>query len=144
VSGSVLLRTYREVLERYVLHPESKSLDSGGRSGVRDGLLIRRDVWVGTTAYIGKESNLIEEASMGLWHQLKEVVTQFGHADDAWSQVMLVLREVPARTLAEETGLSRRSIQRFRNGHARPHRRNADALTRAAGRWSRANLRRKV
>ena len=37
-----------------------------------------------TTQYIGKESNLIEEVGIGLWHRLEEVATAYGQALDPW------------------------------------------------------------
>lgn len=140
-SGRVFLRTYRDVLHLYVARPEAKSLDLDEKAGRAAGLLSRRDVRAATTSYIGKESNLIEEVGMGLWHKLDEVVTELGRARDPWTQLVApILREIPASRLVDETGLSRRTIQRLRNGHMRPHPRNAAVLTGVAGSWARASL----
>ena len=140
-SGSVLLRTYRGVLEQYIRHREAKSLDRTGRPGSRDGVLVRRLVRAGTTHYIGKESNLIEEVGMGLWDKLDQVVTAYGQALDPWRHfVVPVLQEMPVPLVVEKSGLSRRTIQRLRNGHMRPHRHNEVLLTRIAGRWAKDQL----
>lgn len=78
---------------------------------------------------------------MGLWHRLNEVTTAYAEALDPWKHfVVPVLQEIPARSLVEQTSLSRRTIQRLRNEHMRPHQRNAAALTAAAGSFARTQL----
>lgn len=125
-------------------HSEPKSLDAEGKAGRSKGLLARRAVRAATTTYIGKESNLVEEVGMGLWHSSREVITEFGRTLDPWTLfVAQVLREIPARVIVGATGLSRRTIQRLRNAHMRPHQRNATVLTSVAGAWARASLTRK-
>jgi hypothetical protein len=140
-SGAVLVKTYGDVFTSYVHHLEAKSLDTEGQPGRGSGVLTRRPVREGMRAYIGKESNRIEEVRMGVWHRLDEVLTEYGKARDPWhSWVVPALQRIPLWWLAEETGLNRRTIQRLRNFHAEPRPANEDALTEAAGKWARKEL----
>jgi hypothetical protein len=141
-SGAVLVKTYGDVFTGYIYHLEAKSVDSDGRPGRGSGVLGRRPIREGLRTYIGKESNRIEEVRMGLWHRLDEVLTDYGRARDPWhSWVVPALKHIPLWWLAEETGLDRRTIQRLRNLHAEPRPANEDALTEAAGKWAREELR---
>lgn len=140
-SGAALLQTYGTVFSRYARHLEAKSLDSTGRPGRGMGLLLRRPVDEGSRAYVGKESNRIEEVEMGLLHQLGEVMQEYGKAHDPWhSWVVPVLRAMTLRQLVGETGLDRRTVQRLRNRHSDPRPSTEGALTRAAGDWARQQL----
>lgn len=135
-------QTYGTVLSRYARHLEAKSLDSSGRLGRGSGLLVRRPVREGSRAYVGKESNRIEEVEMGLLHQLSDEMQEYGKARDSWhSWVVPVFRAMTLRELVEGTGLDRRSIQRIRNGHSHPHHRNEVTLTWLAGEWVRKQFR---
>jgi hypothetical protein len=140
-SGAALLRTYGTVFSRYARHLEAKSLDSTRSPGRGRGLLLRRPVREGSRAYVGKESNRIEEVETGLLHRLDEVMKTYGQARDPWhSWVVPVLQAMFLRDLMEQTCLDRRTIQRLRNRHSDPRARTEDALTRAAGDWARERL----
>lgn len=141
-SGAVLVKTYRDVFTSYIHHLEAKSLDIQQRPGRGEGILQRRPVREGIRAYIGKESNRIDEMRMGTWHDLGEVLTEYGKARDPWhSWVIPTLRGIPLSWLVEQTGLNRRSIQRLRNRQAEPRPSTERALTVAAGKWARAKIR---
>jgi hypothetical protein len=141
-SSAVLVKTYGDVFTGYVHHLEAKSLDTDGRAGRGSGVLERRPVREGARAYIGKEANRIEEVSMGLWHKLDDVLTDYGRARDPWySWVVPALKLIPLWWLLEQTGLDRRTIQRLRNRQAEPRPSTEHALTEAAGSWARADLR---
>jgi hypothetical protein len=141
-SGAVLLQTYGDVFGRYARHPESKSLDALGWPGRWSGLLGRRPVQEGSRSYVGKESNLIEEVGMASWQRLDEVMAEYGKAHDPWSAwVVPVLRRIPLRILAEQSGLHSRTLQRLRNGRSRPHRANELRLVALTGAWAREELR---
>jgi hypothetical protein len=92
--------------------------------------------------YIGKETNKLEDAEVGLTHDLSKVLEVYGEfRRDSWERlVQPVLKEIPASKLQERTGLSRRSIQRLRNGHSRPTRDHEAALTAAAANFARRRL----
>jgi hypothetical protein len=140
-SGPALLQTYGTVFSRYARHLEAKSLDSAGRPGRGSGLLLRRPVREGSRAFVGKESNRIEEVEMGLLHQLDDVIQEYGLSQDPWrSYVVHVLRQIPVSLITSETGLDRRTVQRLRSGRSQPRRRNEAALTRVAGDWARQRL----
>lgn len=139
-SGAALVQTYATVFARYARHLEAKSLDSKGRPGRGRGLLFRRHLREGSRAYVGKESNRIEEVEMGLVHRLDDVLTQYGRLHDPWLSVVPVIRQMHLRTLVVETGLDRRTLQRLRNGHSVPHRRNEAAIAHVAGDWARQQL----
>jgi hypothetical protein len=55
------------------------------RAGAGEVPLSRRVVRAGTTFYIGKESDLVEEVEMGLWHRLEEVATTYAESLDPGS-----------------------------------------------------------
>jgi hypothetical protein len=52
-----------------------------------------------------------------------------------------VLQDIPASWLAERTGLSKRTIQRLRNGHSRPRKQIERLLTSAAIEFARQESR---
>lgn len=135
------MKSYEDVLRAYVMHVEAKSLDPVGGIGRASGLLSRRVVRDASPIYVGKESNLIEEVEAGLWHQIGDVLAEYGQAGDPWADfVARVLQEIPAGKLAGATGMSTRQIQRVRNGHMRPHPVNGAALLREAGAWARSQM----
>ena len=117
------VKSYRDVIEEYAYHPESKSADSEGRSCDRQtvGLLQRRHVQVAEIRYIGKESNRLEDVEHGLVHNWDDVRETYENPNDRlWADVVLPkLREIPTATLIEKTGLGERQVRRVRNG-ARP------------------------
>jgi hypothetical protein len=80
------------------------------------GLLRRRTVSPVVEIYIGKESNRLEEAEVGLIHNLAKVLDAYAEArGGTWERLVRpVLQQIPASWLAERTGLSRRTIQRLR------------------------------
>jgi hypothetical protein len=95
----------------------------------------------GSRAYVGKESNRIEEVEMGLLHHLDDVMQTYGEARDPWhSWIVPVLQRMTLRELVASTGLNRRTLQRLRNGHSHPRRSNEANLTRLAGSWARRQL----
>lgn len=92
--------------------------------------------------YIGKESNRLEDAVAGLLHDQRDALARYTEVDrEIWNRyVRPVLKHIPAQQLAEQTGLSRRSIQRARNGHSRPRPVNAELLVSASVQFARAEI----
>jgi len=113
------------------------------RSRDARGLLRRRTVSPVAEIYIGKESNRLEDVEVGLIHRLGEFLDAYAEArKGSWERLVRpVLRDIPARWLAERTGLSRRTIQRLRNGYSRPRRDHEGALTVIAVGYSRDRIR---
>ncbi len=126
--GVARVQTYRDVLEDFQHHPEAKSAGSDGQPCTRQtvGLLQRRRV--GTVpellAYVGKESNRLEEVEAGLGHDPDEVYTQYADPGrEPWRPLVLpVLKHIPAKRLTEDTGLAMSTVKAARNGHTVPRR----------------------
>lgn len=133
---SIKVKTYRDVFDRYRTHPEPKSLDQHGKPCTRQtvGLLQRRAVRATDIAYIGKESNRLEDATAGLVHDLGEILTSYGdpHLDPYRTLVLPALRTFGTVEIAEAAGLDRRTIQRLLRERQYPHRRHRSALIAAA------------
>ncbi len=70
------MKSYRDVLAEYEVHPEPKSaaLDGSPCGPGTRALLRRRAVRVGRVVHIGKESNRLEDIEAGLVHDIEEVV----------------------------------------------------------------------
>jgi hypothetical protein len=109
------------------------------------GVLRRRSVSPTIEVYIGKETNRLEESEMGLIHKLGHVLDVYADLRRGpWEQLVRpVLQDIPARWLEEQTGLSRRTIQRLRNGYSRPRAKNEKPLSEAAARFARRILERR-
>jgi hypothetical protein len=135
-ARSVRVKTYRDVLEEYRAHAETKSLASDGTLcvGATTGLLRRRPVTRESLAYVGRESNRLEEVEAGLIHDPDEVYTEYVDAayDPEWEALVAELKTIPRAWLMQETGLDRSTITRLRNGHARPTRTTREKLMLAA------------
>ena len=140
--GVAVVRSYGAVFASFLRHPETKSLDTERRAGIGEGLLERRPVREGSRAYIGKESNQLEEVLAGDWGRLEDVQIEYGQALDSWFRwVVPVLKQMPLSLLMSQSRLDRRTLQRLRNRHARPRRVTERTLARIAGEWARAELR---
>ncbi|MBB5338395.1 hypothetical protein [Tunturiibacter gelidoferens] len=121
------VKTYGDVIADYEHHPESKCADVNGNICDKKtvGLLYRRHVCIGEIIPIGKESNSLEEVDAGLIHSFESVYTTYpDDSRDAWEKFWPTLKGFTLAHLMSETGLSRRMIQKARNGQVRPHARN--------------------
>lgn len=101
------------------------------------GLLSRRNVTPIFDIYIGKESNRLEDATLGLLHQEAEALDTYTDVRrEIWERYLRpLLKQIPVRWLMEQTGLGRRTIQRLRNGHSRPRSKHRELITAAVWRW---------
>jgi hypothetical protein len=144
VPGKVRVKTYRNVLAEYRRHPESKSLAPDGTpcTGTTVGLLRRRPVTALYLTHVGKESNRLEEVEAGLVHDPEEVYTEYTDpAHDAWQTLVVpVLKHMPRAVLAQQAGVSERTIAAIRNGQATPRAAHREALIRAAATFARTQL----
>jgi hypothetical protein len=134
-SERVRLKTYRDVLTLYAVHPEPKSLGPDGHPCTRrspPGLLSRRPVTLLTLSLIGKESNRLEETIVGLIGSLDETLATYtSPSENTWTTLVLpALGDIPTRQLAALTELDDRTIQRIKKRATNtPHDRNRALLT---------------
>lgn len=144
-SDSVKVKTNRDVVDRYRLHPEPKSLDPNGQPCARQstGLLQRRPVRVIDVAYIGKESNRLEEATAGLVHNLAEILASYSdpQLDPYRTLVLPALKTLPTDKIAAASGLDRRTVQRLLRERQYPHRRNRATLIGVAAELAASSIR---
>ena len=115
----VLLKTYREVLATYAIHPEPKSLDPRGQPCARrspPGLLSRRSVEMLTLSLIGKESNRLDETTAGLIGTLDDTLTIYTDPGrNTWNTLVApALNDFPSAEIARRAGLDTRTIQRIK------------------------------
>jgi hypothetical protein len=143
----VQIKSVRDVIEEYAVHPEPKSLGPDGEPCGRAtiGLLQRRSVHVSGIVYIGKESNALEEVEQGLVHAIEEVQPRLHAAAVCdWDLVVLpVLRRIPLQRLVEITGLGSRVIRYYWDGERHPSPEVEVQLRAEAVRWARRAIRRK-
>jgi hypothetical protein len=116
-----VVKSYRDVLREYLIHPEHKFNGPDGQPCRRNtrGLLERRPVQLaGYPRLIGKEANNIDEAQAGRYAQLNEIITEYRDpGDDHFDrQIMSAVSHVPSRELARLVGVDRRTIDRIRKG----------------------------
>jgi hypothetical protein len=144
VPGEVRVKTYRDVLDDYRRHPESKSLAPDGTpcTGLTVGLLRRRPVTALYLTHVGKESNQLEEVEAGLVHDPEEVYTEYQDpAHDPWATLAVpVLKQMPRPQLETATGLDRSTLTRLRNGSTQPRTMHRETLTHVAGIFARDQL----
>ena len=106
--GLLTVKTYRNVLAEYAMHPEAKSNGPDGEpcSPQTVGMLSRRPFTARTIVHIGKEANRLEEAQAGLLQRIEE---------------SLALRRFDPRTAgvgAPDPAQTRRPRGRKRTGHS--------------------------
>lgn len=144
--GRARLKTYRDVLEDFLYHPEAKSAGPDGRPCSRQtvGLLRRRVVRSipELTTHVGKESNRLEEVEAGIEHSPDEVWTEYDDPSrNPWKKLVLpVLRQMPIDRLVVATGMHRRSLFAIRAGERLPYSKNRQQLIAAAGAYARGQL----
>jgi hypothetical protein len=124
--GVVRVRTYRNILAAYLAHPEAKSLAPNGRPVGRNthGLLRARPVrGIRPARYVGKEANRIDDRADGLIDQPDDYRTEYVDPHDrVWRDLVVpVLLTMPRSEVIEQSGLSRRSIERILLHAVHPH-----------------------
>jgi len=143
-SNVARVKSYRDVLEQYPAHPESKSVDANGMPCTPStrGLLTRRHVYAGPIYYIGKESNDLEEVELGLRHAREEVQQKYlDPAEEPFKlYVVPILRTMPRGQLARLADVSGRYIQYLLDGKRRPGAAVEAKLTHAAAEVARVQF----
>lgn len=129
------VKSYGEALEEYEFHEEAKCADASGAPCGKQtvGLLQRRHVTIESIAFIGKESNKLEEVEEGSVPDAGDVYTEYPDARrDAqlWQVAREKLRAMSKSQLIEfekETGISLATLKAWRRGRS-PHTRNRRKL----------------
>jgi hypothetical protein len=104
------VRTYSDVIKRYLDHPEPKSLGPDQQPCDSDtrGVLTRRRLVAVTALHIGKEANNLERRRAGILEP--EDVTIYRPRDDpTWTHALAVLSDFSSRQIShaiQEGGLS--------------------------------------
>jgi hypothetical protein len=143
----VPVQTVGEVIRRYRLRPEHKSLAANGEPAGRDtvGLLQRRPVESNPDLQdlTGKEGNKLLERSSGEVIGPAEYRADYGSRGDRWMLTVQAVRHLGAGPVAAQAGLNRRTLERvIRND--RPsvaHRANRARIAQAAAQLASATLR---
>jgi hypothetical protein len=142
----VQVKSYRDVILEYRVHPEPKSLDADGKpcDQASRGLLTRRPVQLGSLVYIGKESNALEQVGQGLVHSRQDVQPTYQQPQlAAWDLIYLpAIRRIPVKRLETVTGLGTRVIRYYWKGQRRPSPRAEAILRVEADRWARQAVKR--
>jgi len=146
-SGAVIVETLGNVVTRYSLRPEHKSLGSDGRPAGSEamGLIKRRPILSAPvlTDLVGKEGYRLEERSSGEVTDPAEYRVEYGSRVDRWSVLVVpVLQEMGAAEVTRLTGRSKRAVERAirRSRPTRPHPSSRAVLTRAASDWAAERL----
>jgi hypothetical protein len=137
----VQVKSYRDVILEYRVHPEPKSLDGEGKAcdQASRGLLFRRHVQLGSLVYIGKESNALEQVGQGLVHSRAEVQPVYQPPQlTPWDLIYRpAVCRVPLKRLVVLTRLSEREIRYYWKGERQPSTAVATMLRAEATRWAR-------
>jgi hypothetical protein len=125
-----VVKTIREVLTEYRLHPEAKSLgpDRQPCEPTTIGLLRRRPVKVPSVTrdgetisaitYIGKESNNLAEVASGLITNLDDALNEYQDPDRSplWELARAAIQREPVQSVAAGAGVSISTVKRARAG----------------------------
>jgi hypothetical protein len=130
-----LLKSYRQALAQYHLHPESKFLGGGY---LDRGVTQRRHVIASSVECIGKEANRWEEqAHLGQDETAQIVYGQpVESSEAALKNLRELARRIPVRMLDREAGLATETIQRVRSGEVVPRPRTVALIGTALQRLS--------
>jgi len=144
-DGIARVKTYRDVLAEFAVHPEAKSAGPDGRPcGMRTvGLLQRLSVAPAFVVHVGKESNKLEEVEAGVEHDPDEIWTEYANPTrDPWrSLVRPVLQRMPHDVVAAQAEISERRLRDLVKATAKPHAATRTKLLAIATDFAREQLR---
>ena len=94
----------------------------------------RKQTWRPLPTNVGKDPNKIEEVEAGREYDPDEVYAEYPDPrHDTWrAPVLPMMKRIPPRQLAEETGLEASTVKAARNGHRVPHGQNQKVRAQAA------------
>jgi hypothetical protein len=148
VRGDVVVQSLGDILRRYRLRPEHKSLAPDGRLATGDtkGLLRRRPIESAPvlTDLTGKEANKLIERLTGEVVDSAEYRVDYGERSDRWSTLVVpILRRMGAEVVAKRTGRSRSAVERAirEKDPTQPHPPTKALYIRAAAEWAAELLR---
>jgi hypothetical protein len=137
-------QTYRELIDRYIDHPDPKCLGPDGAPCRRDtvGLLQPRHIDAFHVEQIGKEINHLEQTQAGIPQDTADAYTQYTDPKrDPWTKLTLpVLNLIPRDELAATGPLRNSALRDVLAGHARPHPHARRQLQRIAVAYARRQL----
>lgn len=129
------IKSYGDVLNAFLVHPEPKSADRTGKPCDRRtrGLLYRRRVGIAKLVFHGKEANQLEDVQNGLVHNWDDVCAKYVNpALDPWrTDVLPRLRELPTNLLAERADITPRAVREILSGRGLPSARTRVAFLEA-------------
>jgi len=143
-AGVVGVKSYRDVVDAYRVHPEPKSLGPDGQPCTRRtvGLLSRRPVRALTVTHVGKETNLLDEIQAGLVGEEEQALVEYTDSRrDPWSTLVVpVLRTMPQRKTAAAAGIHRDTLADITAHRSKPRSATRERLTSLAVAHARKTL----
>ena len=146
-SGATRINTLGDILRRFPLHPEHKTLAPDGTPTDQETrrLLRRRSVESAPvlTDLIGKQSNLLEERLTGAITDPEQYLETHGTRGDRWSQLVVpVLKQMGAKEVIARTGRKKSAVYEAIAGRSRPTGSEAAPYRKAAVEWVTERLQR--
>jgi hypothetical protein len=146
-DGAVPIQTIGDVIHRYRLRPEHKSLDPDRQPARRDsrGQLHRRPVQSTLTLQqlVGKEGNKLLERQTSEIADSDDYRADYGSRGETWPIVVAAVRVLGAAAVSRRSGLHRRTIERAVRGAEQatmPHRANQARIAAATAAEARDRL----
>lgn len=134
-AGAVRLKTYRDVIREYRLHPDAKSGDPAGGQAHRGsvGLLPRLHIRATEVRHIGKESNRMDEEEEGALVDADRIYVEYTDERSEWFAVVApqlanLQNCMGVRELRLACGLSERALRDAVGGRRFPRPRARAAL----------------
>ncbi len=137
---TILVKSYRDLIEELPGHPEPKSAGPDGKpcTGATRGVLSRRPIWVEGVKHIGKEANEYELVQAGFVEAEEEVLTTY--LQDAWDLIPNIILRIPAQIIMQAAGCSKRAAYFYRRSQRKPRGKTRKLLTQLAARFAREEL----
>jgi hypothetical protein len=117
------VQSYGDVVDRYWVHPESKSAAADGTpcGPMTSGVLQRRAVRKEEHLYTTKEARRLEEVQRGDIHRLGDVLTLYKDEQSEWtSELLPALRSLKRSQAASLLGITERAVTELRQDRSRP------------------------
>ena len=134
-AGTANAKTYRQIIDSYLTHPDARRLDRDGNRCTRhtSGYLAPIHVDAFHIEYTGKEADSHDEAAITATARPRRYATLHQPDRDPFRRwVLPVLRAIGPTQLVRDTGISSSAIVEILGGRSNPHRKNARKLQQAA------------
>jgi hypothetical protein len=114
-----LYRTYGELIKLHGQHPDRKFGDSNGQDCTARKRSVLQDlpVRVGRIKHVGKEGNELDTLKAGT---VDKSEWQLEYHDSWFENLIVSLRKLPTKVIAEATGYNERTVGRLKRGEVRP------------------------